>query len=501
MICPNCKAIIDDNSRFCTACGFHITPQEKPAIKYNAPDLGFPSQPRQTPVKPVPNYTLQEQDSRTIILPDDQRGIVTPIGAPAQQAAQPNYGGFSQNPPIRKKKNGAKIAAIVSAVVVLLVAACVAVVLLFTVQTKSFVTDADNGKIFTGCDGYGSVADDASGVFDTFALYKSLGGEVFGTENEADFLSLDVADVKKSYSYSPREIESVFTSYKSLKSAVKIKYSSDDNIKNGETEKFYVSIDTDKINSLGFAKKLIGKNEFEVSVAASSLPQAVDVNAFEFLNGVVYDKTNGEIHCVYNKQLIKNVGDFKITVDGDEVAVKNGAGNTVGTFDLCPDSVISSQKPSEISVKLSCEKEEFAQYGIVFTQTDKKFTVGDCDYTSDITKLNASDLSSLKNAAFKAIQAYHSDAEEEKIYFSYRGEGYTNRLIFTYSYYDSSTGKKLYATVAFTDIKSDSGKNLVTNPKNASTSVTDSMASLKDIEKEYKASSKSFYSVKIQKLN
>ena len=73
MICPNCKAIIDDNSRFCTACGFRITPQEKPAIKYNAPDLGFPSQPRQTPVKPVPNYTLQEQDSRTIILPDDQR--------------------------------------------------------------------------------------------------------------------------------------------------------------------------------------------------------------------------------------------------------------------------------------------------------------------------------------------------------------------------------------------------------------------------------------------
>jgi hypothetical protein len=118
-----------------------------------------------------------------------------------------------------------------------------------------------------------------------------------------------------------------------------------------------------------------------------------------------------------------------------------------------------------------------------------------------MTKLNASDLSSLKNAAFKAIQAYHSDAEEEKIYFSYRGEGYTNRLIFTYSYDDSSTGKKLYATVAFTDIKSDSGKNLVTNPENASTSVTDSMASLKDIEKEYKASSKSFYSVKIQKLN
>jgi len=110
-------------------------------------------------------------------------------------------------------------------------------------------------------------------------------------------------------------------------------------------------------------------------------------------------------------------------------------------------------------------------------------------------------LSSLKNAAFKSIQAYHSDAEEEKIYFSYRGEGYTNRLIFTYSYDDSSTGKKLYATVAFTDIKSDSGKNLVTNPENASTSVTDSMASLKDIEKEYKASSKSFYSVKIQKLN
>lgn len=238
-----------------------------------------------------------------------------------------------------------------------------------------------------------------------------------------------------------------------------------------------------------------------MSVAVSSLPQAVDVNAFEFLNSVVYDKTNGEIHCVYNKQLIKNVGDFKIAVDGDEVAVKNGAGNTVGTFDLCPDSVISSQKPNEISVKLSCEKEEFAQYGIVFTQTDKKFTVGDCDYTSDITKLNASDLSSLKNSAFKAIQAYHSDAEEEKIYFSYRGEGYTNRLIFTYSYDDSSTGKKLYATVAFTDIKSDSGKNLVTNPENASTSVTDSMASLKDIEKEYKASSKSFYSVKIQKLN
>ena len=59
------------------------------------------------------------------------------------------------------------------------------------------MTDADNGKIFTGCDGYGSVTDDASGVFDTFALYKSLGGEVFGTENEADFLSLDVADVKK----------------------------------------------------------------------------------------------------------------------------------------------------------------------------------------------------------------------------------------------------------------------------------------------------------------
>ena len=85
MICPNCKAIIDDNSRFCTVCGFHITPQEKPAIKYNAPDLGFPSQPRQTPVKPVPNYTLQEQDSRTIILPDDQRGIVTPIGVPAKR--------------------------------------------------------------------------------------------------------------------------------------------------------------------------------------------------------------------------------------------------------------------------------------------------------------------------------------------------------------------------------------------------------------------------------
>lgn len=501
MICPNCKAIIDDNSRFCTACGFRITPQERSAIKFDATGQNFPAQPRQTPVKPVVNYTLQEQDSRTIILPDDQRGIVTPIGAPSPQSVQPNYDSFNQNPPIRKKKNGAKIAAIVTAVVVLLVAACVAVVLLFTVQAKSFVTDTDNGKIFTGCDGYGSVADDANGVFDTFALYKSLGGETFGADSETDFLSLDVADVKKSYSYSSRETESVFSSYKSLKAAVKIKYSTDDNIKNGDAEKFDVSVDTDKINSLGFGKKLIGRKEFEVSIAASSLPQAVDVNAFEFLKSVAYDKTNGEICCVYNKQLVKTVGDYKISVDGDGVAVKNNAGNTFGTFGFSCDTAKQSQKPSEVAVKISCEKEEFAQYGIVFTQTDKKFTVGDCDYTSDITKLNASDLQSLKNVALSTMQAYHSDAEEEKIYFSYQGEGYTNRLIFTYSYNDLSTGKKLYATVAFTDIKSDSGKSLVTNPESASTSVTDSMASLKDIEKEYKPSSKSFYGVKIKKVN
>ena len=83
---------------------------------------------------------------------------------------------------------------------------------------------------------------------------------------------------------------------------------------------------------------------------------------------------------------MQEIIDFADTInnapaDGEEVDDKNGAGNTVGTFDLCPDSVISSQKPSEISVKLSCKKEEFAQYGIVFTQNDKKFTVGDCEYT------------------------------------------------------------------------------------------------------------------------
>ena len=42
-------------------------------------------------------------------------------------------------------------------------------------------------------DGTKLSATDASGVFDTFALYKSLGGEVFGTENEADFLYPDLS--------------------------------------------------------------------------------------------------------------------------------------------------------------------------------------------------------------------------------------------------------------------------------------------------------------------
>lgn len=135
----------------------------------------------------------------------------------------------------------------------------------------------------------------------------------------------------------------------------------------------------------------------------------------------------------------------------------------------------------------------------MFKNKDKKVTVGDCDYTSDITKINASDLEKLENFALQTVSAYHSDAKEEKIYFSYKGEGYTNKLIFTYSYTDLATNKVLYATVAFDNIKSDSNKNLATNSDNATPSVTDSMASLKDIEKEYKPSSEAFYSVIIQK--
>lgn len=497
MICPNCKAIIDDNSKFCTVCGSRLTQQAAPAPIYNAPQQNFsPNEQFGVPSRSAPNYTLNEQDARTVTLPQNlQNGV--PSNAMPGRFGAPNPEYYAPDLPKQKKNGGVKIAAV--AVIVIVFALCIAAVFLLTVQAKPFVSDYDNGKIFTGCDGYGSVTDDGNAVFDTFEFYKSLGGETFGTENEEAFLNLDINNVRKNYSYSTLEIENIFDSYNKLKSAVKIKFSSDKSIKNNDAEKFDISIDTKKINSLGFKKKLIGKKEFETEITVSSLPTAVDIDPFEFLKGAVYDKTTGEIYCVYNKQLIKTIGDYTVSFENESLAVKNKSSAVVGTFAFAPDTSASAQKPSDVVIKLSCNNDEFAKYGILFKNKDKKVTVGDCDYTSDITKINASDLEKLENFALQTVSAYHSDAKEEKIYFSYKGEGYTNKLIFTYSYTDLATNKVLYATVAFDNIKSDSNKNLATNSDNATPSVTDSMASLKDIEKEYKPSSEAFYSVIIQK--
>ena len=204
--------------------------------------------------------------------------------------------------PVRKERpavNKKVIAVFIS--VVLVVAAAVIVILTLTsrVFVSKYISDAISPE---GYDGYAKVSPED--VVDYEAIINELGRAKYNR------LGDDL-----------------------LEDAIDVSFDKSTLLSNGEEITATITIDYKYINSYDFSKKLSGKKSYEKTYVIENLPSAEQVNPFDAINLVIYDKTEGKCSVQYKNNYQKQYGKYTLRISGEnELELVDSLGSVLTTL-------------------------------------------------------------------------------------------------------------------------------------------------------------------------
>lgn len=328
--------------------------------------------------------------------------------------------------PVRKERpavNKKVIAVFIS--VVLVVAAAVIVILTLTsrVFVSKYISDAISPE---GYDGYAKVSPED--VVDYEAIINELGRAKYNR------LGDDL-----------------------LEDAIDVSFDKSTLLSNGEEITATITIDYKYINSYDFSKKLSGKKSYEKTYVIENLPSAEQVNPFDAIDLVIYDKTEGKCSVQYKNNYQKQYGKYTLRISGEnELELVDSLGSVLTTLyvDFSSDNYISTGK---ITVSVDVDEKSISEKGIVIPEKQTQLAPVECDYLSDGASVSKNDFDALKAIAVRTVNENYPGASYYATYFSFEEvEGYfhdtlKNRVHFVFSYNDY--GQKRYVSIYFDNVK------------------------------------------------
>ena len=374
-------------------------------------------------------------------------------------AAQPKKSG--------KKANVKLIVGISSGAAVLIIALIVTFVLLGRVSADKYISDSIS---VSGYSGYGTATASSTVDFEGLELALGLSNQYY----HSDY---------------------------SLSDCISYSLSNYNNISNGDVIVATITIDYDMANSLGFKKKLVGKESYTKEYTISGLTELTTIDPFAVITGVLYDKTSGKCSIGYNKNYNETVGAFNVRYyDGGYLQIVNSSGNQLAKLSYTVNSgaYVSTNK---VTVSVSnVSGDEFADRGFLLKSTTQEIEPSTCDYLKSDSELSAEAYNTLKNRAIKEFTDDYPGAEYIKSYFGYDAEGdgggiwdsYNNQLRFAFK--TQEYGETRYRCAVFYDLKLYSD-GTIKDIDNLSPTVKSAAATLEEIEENQTSSWQTFNTV------
>lgn len=490
MKCSNCGAPIGEGMRFCMNCGTPVS--EKPVESQTAeqpeadeaqvaqeatatpvseqPQQAEPQQaePQPQPVEtndvaqPAPMYNQPVQSAPPVNQPPVVPQQPFAVQGPAVQGFAP---GQPYVPPVAPKKNGKKIGIII-AVVCVAVAAVIAVILSVIISAsrvnmKNYINDDIDA---VGYNGYATVYD--FDAIDYYDLIEDLGGvDIVDFEEEVDDIE-DFEDLEDFLDgiYDYYDYEDLYDSRYEIYDYITVAFDKSEYLSNGDVVTATITVNYDAINTLGFDKKLHGKESYTVNYKISGLEEIDVFDPYEAVKEVAYFESSDWAEVTLDTEFTGELGECTFSVSDNEIDIYN-AGDYVDSFYIYA-SADNYSKSGTVELAISCDTEQYSEsYGFVIGPASKKVEPVVYSYLME-NLVNEADYKLIKAASDKAISddSYYENAKFYNAYFACNdSDAYDkNAIVLVYSY-DSwwEEGHSQYMAYKFEDFTVNSETNSI----------------------------------------